>query len=180
MANFVSRFLILLACVMQVSAFLPTTLNTHSSAAITRSVAGRSMVMYTDQRARRRTGKMNHYNADANKRRTIMSSPLSPELRKQHNVRSMPIRREDIVTVQSGDHKSKSGKVVNIDTDKYYVHIEGITREKNANKDGKGVIPVPIRASKVMITEMKMDKTREEILQRKAEGRKAHMTKFGN
>lgn len=42
-----------------------------------------------------------------------MSAPLSKELRKKHNVRSLPIRRDDEVVVTRGHYKGQqSAKVI--------------------------------------------------------------------
>lgn len=104
-----------------------------------------------------------------------MSSPLSKELRAEHGgVRSLPVRTGDEVVVTAGDHRKKTGKVIGVDRKKFYIHVEGITREKSGGKEaGKTstTIPVPIRASKVRITKLFLDKSREGILKRKSDGR---------
>ena len=40
-----------------------------------------------------------------------MSATLSKDLRKKHNVRSMPIRKDDEVIVLKGNYKGNKGKV---------------------------------------------------------------------
>lgn len=50
----------------------------------------------------RRVNRRRHFQAPSHIRRKIMSSPLSKELRTKHNVRSMPIRKDDEVMVS--DH----------------------------------------------------------------------------
>lgn len=42
---------------------------------------------------------MRHFKAPSHIRRKIMSAPLSKELRKKYNVRSMPVRKDDEVMV---------------------------------------------------------------------------------
>nr|QAA11198.1 plastid ribosomal protein L26 [Eustigmatophyceae sp. Bat 8/9-7w] len=131
------------------------------------------------QRARRRTSFLRFLNAPLHVRRVMMSSPLSKELKTQYDgVRCMPIRTGDEVKVLKGDHKGKTGKVEGINRAKLYIHIEGITREKAGAKEaGKTstTIPVNIRASKVQIISLKLDKSREAILKRKADGRWKHL-----
>ena len=78
------------------------------------------------------------------------------------------------MVVTAGDHRKKVGKVIGVDRKKYYIHVEGITREKSGAKEaGKTstTIPVPIRASSVKITKLYLDSSREAILKRKAAGR---------
>nr|QAA11201.1 plastid ribosomal protein L26 [Eustigmatophyceae sp. Ndem 8/9T-3m6.8] len=131
------------------------------------------------QHARRRTSLLRFLNAPLHVRRVMMSSPLSKDLKGQYDgVRAMPIRTGDEVKVMKGDHKGKTGKVEGINRAKLYIHIEGITREKAGAKEaGKTstTIPVNIRASKVQIISLKLDKSREAILKRKADGRWKHL-----
>jgi len=49
----------------------------------------------------RRKNRKRHFNAPSHIRRKIMSAPLSKELRQKHNVRSIPIRKDDEVQVLS-------------------------------------------------------------------------------
>merc|ERR1712018_140878 len=97
-------------------------------------------------------------------RRKIMSSPLSKELRLKHNVRSMPIRKDDEVQVVRGHYKGQGGKVVQVYRKKFVIHIERIHRDKaNGASTNVGIHP-----SKVVIQKLKMDKDRKRILERKA------------
>jgi large subunit ribosomal protein L26e len=92
-----------------------------------------------------------------------MSAPLSKELREKHNVRSIPIRKDDEVLVVLGTHKGKEGKVISCYRLKYVIHIERVTDEK-ANQQS---VPVGIHPSKVVVTKLKLDRDREAILERK-------------
>jgi len=92
-----------------------------------------------------------------------MSSPLSADLRKKHNVRSIPIRKDDEVTVTRGTHKGKEGKVIQVYRKKWVIHIEKLTRDK-----ANGItIPIGIHPSKVVINKLKIDKDRRAILERR-------------
>merc|ERR1712168_225405 len=116
----------------------------------------------------RRKNRLRHFNAPSHVRRKIMSSPLSKDLRQKHNVRSMPIRKDDEVQVVRGHYKSQQvGKVVQVYRKKFVVHIERIQREK---ANGASV-HVGIHPSKVVIIKLKMDKDRKRILERKARSR---------
>merc|ERR1712018_993467 len=97
-------------------------------------------------------------------RRKNRSSPLSKELRLKHNVRSMPIRKDDEVQVVRGHYKGQGGKVVQVYRKKFVIHIERIHRDKaNGASTHVGIHP-----SKVTIQKLKMDKDRKRILERKA------------
>lgn len=59
-----------------------------------------------------------------------MSASLSKELREKHDVRSMPIRKDDEVKVVRGTFKGREGKVASVYRKKFVIHIERIQREK--------------------------------------------------
>ena len=59
-----------------------------------------------------------------------MSSALSSELRKKYHVRSMPVRKDDEVSVVRGTYKGREGKVIQCYRKKWVIHVERITREK--------------------------------------------------
>jgi large subunit ribosomal protein L26e len=56
------------------------------------------------------------------------------------------------------------------------VHIERLSREKSNGQS----VPIGIAPSKVVITKLKLDKDRENILQRIAEGRQAAKKRLSN
>ncbi|KAL3471140.1 translation protein SH3-like domain-containing protein [Aspergillus californicus] len=117
----------------------------------------------------RRKSRKAHFNAPSSERRVIMSAPLSKELREKHNVRSIPIRKDDEVTIVRGTNKGREGKITSVYRLKWCVHIERVVREKSNGSS----VPLPIHPSKVVITKLKIDKDRENILERIAKGREA-------
>ncbi|CAO3600538.1 unnamed protein product [Absidia cylindrospora] len=92
-----------------------------------------------------------------------MSSALSKELREKHSVRSMPIRRDDEVTVVRGTYKGREGKVVQVYRKKWVIHIERVTREKVNG----ATAPIGIHPSNVVINKLKLDHSRQAVLDRK-------------
>ncbi|KAH8892510.1 ribosomal protein L24 [Thozetella sp. PMI_491] len=108
-----------------------------------------------------------HFSAGSGERRNIMSAPLSKELREKYNVRSIPIRKDDEVQIVRGSNKDKEGKVTSVYRLKYVIHVERVTREK---ANGASV-PLGIHPSNVVITKLKLDKDRENILERIKIGR---------
>ncbi|KAJ5081630.1 hypothetical protein NUU61_009894 [Penicillium alfredii] len=114
-----------------------------------------------------------HFSAPSSQRRILMSAPLSKELRQEKNVRAIPIRVGDIVTITRGSQKGREGKVTSSYRLKFAIHVERVVREKTNGQS----IPIPIAPSKVVITKLHMDKDREEILARIAKGREAVQSK---
>lgn len=105
------------------------------------------------------------YKAPNHVRRKFLSAPLSPSLKTQHGTRTMPVIKDDTVTITKGDRKLTEGKVIRVDTKEGRVYIEGVTRTR---LDGSSV-QIPIRTENVMITKLKMDDDmRKRMLERRA------------
>ncbi|RLI07426.1 50S ribosomal protein L24 [Candidatus Bathyarchaeota archaeon] len=104
------------------------------------------------------------FNAPHHVRRKFTSAPLSPALRAQHGVRSMPVRRDDTAVIPKGDRKMTEGRVIRVDPARGRLFIEGVTRQR---LDGT-TIQIPIRAENVMITKLNLDdEWRRKILERR-------------
>lgn len=101
-------------------------------------------------------------------RRKLMSSPLSKELRQKYNVRAIPIRKDDEVTIEKGQFHGRDGKVIQVYRKKFRIHVDRLTRDK-ANGQ---TVPFPIHPSKVVITKIKLDKDRKALLERKGKDSK--------
>merc|ERR1711941_84625 len=110
----------------------------------------------------RRKSRKAHFSAPSSQRRVIMSAALSKDLRKKYGVRSVPIRRDDEVTVVRGQHKV-SGKVTTCYRRKYVIHIEKLTLDKPNGQ----TVQIGIHPSNCVITKLKMDKDRDALLKRK-------------
>ncbi|KAL2009372.1 hypothetical protein VTN00DRAFT_7566 [Thermoascus crustaceus] len=117
----------------------------------------------------RRKSRKAHFSAPSSERRVIMSAPLSKELREKYNVRAIPIRKDDEVTIVRGSNKGREGKVTTVYRLKYVIHVERVVREKSNGQS----VPIGIHPSKVVITKLKLDKDREKILERIGKGREA-------
>ncbi|KAI8944646.1 ribosomal protein L24 [Xylaria longipes] len=115
----------------------------------------------------RRKARRAHFQAPSSIRRNIMSAPLSKELREKYNVRSIPVRKDDEVQIVRGSNKGREGKVTSVYRLKYQIHIERVTREKTSGQS----VPLGIHPSNVVVTKLKLDKDRENILERIKAGR---------
>jgi large subunit ribosomal protein L26e len=94
--------------------------------------------------------------------------------------RAIPIRKGDEVKIVRGDSKGRDGKVITVYRRKFVIHVERVTREKNNGQP----VPIPIKASNVIITKLSLDKEggkdRKDILARKAAGRKGDKDKMAD
>ncbi|KAL8872883.1 MAG: hypothetical protein Q9174_001566 [Haloplaca sp. 1 TL-2023] len=130
----------------------------------------------TSTHSSRRKSRKAHFKAPSGVRRTIMSAPLSKELRDKHNVRAIPIRKDDEVSIVRGSNKGRTGKVISVYRLKYVIHIERIAKEKSNGQS----VPLGIHPSKVQIIKLKVDKDRENILERISKGRSEHAERVKN
>ncbi|CAG8465254.1 4205_t:CDS:2 [Ambispora gerdemannii] len=116
-----------------------------------------------DVSSSRRKSRKAHFSAPSSVRRKILSAALSKELRDKYNVRSIPIRKDDEVRIVRGSAKGRDGKVTQVYRKRWVIHIERINKEK---VNGTSV-PTGIHPSKVVITKLKLDKDRKDLLERK-------------
>lgn len=86
-------------------------------------------------------------------KRKLIGANLPKDLRKKYGVRTVVVRKGDVVKVMRGKFKKKQGKVLRINTKKFKLIVEGITVKKI---DGSKV-EVPIPSSKVQIVELNLE-----------------------
>lgn len=94
----------------------------------------------------------------------ILSAPLSKELRKEYNIKSLPIRQNDEVLVVRGSKKGSEGKVNSVYRLKFAVQVEKLEKEKSNG----ATVPINVHPSKVVITKLHLDKDRKALIARKA------------
>lgn len=104
------------------------------------------------------------YTAPKHVRYKLMSAHLSKELREKYGIRSLPVRKGDVVRVMRGKYRGHEGKVVDVDRKRYYIYVEGVKVKK---ADGTEVLR-PVHPSKVMIVKLDLsDEWRIKIFTRK-------------
>ncbi len=63
-----------------------------------------------------------------------MSTALSKDLRKKHGVRSMPIRKDDEVSIVKGSYKGNKGKVTQVYRLRWCIYVEKLSKSKANGK----------------------------------------------
>jgi len=121
-----------------------------------------------DVSSSRRKSRKAHFSAPSSIRRKIMSSALSKDLRAKYNTRALPIRKDDEVRIVRGKLKGREGKVTQVYRKKWVIHVERVHKDKSNGSTA----PIGIHPSNVVITSIKLDKDRNDILERK--NRKKH------
>ncbi|GME82219.1 unnamed protein product [Ambrosiozyma monospora] len=104
-----------------------------------------------------------YFNAPSSVRRTILSAPLSKELREQYKIKALPIRKEDKVLIVRGSKKGQEGTISSVYRLKYSIQLEKLTKEKSNGAS----VPLNIHPSKVVITKLHLDKDRKALIERK-------------
>ncbi|MFC1769125.1 50S ribosomal protein L24 [Nanoarchaeota archaeon] len=92
----------------------------------------------------------------------FVSAHLSPELRKKHNKRAIPLRKGDKVKIMNGSKKGKTGKVGNIDLKKSKIYIEGFEVSKiDGTKSNLSFQPSNLMITELILEDKKRIKTEE-------------------
>ena len=103
------------------------------------------------------------YTTPNHKRRKMLASTLSDELRKKYNRRNLAVRKGDKVKIMRGEHKGTQGEVLKLDTTEYQIYVEGVTIKKTSGEE----VPLGVHPSNVRITSLYMeDKERRALLNR--------------
>ena len=83
----------------------------------------------------------------------IIGATLADNLRQQYGRRSVRVIEGDSIRVMRGEYRGVEGKVEKVNTENGTLQIEGVQHEKVKG----GQVKVPIHASNVMVTSLKMD-----------------------
>ena len=110
----------------------------------------------------RRTQRKRLLSAPSSLRRKIMSCRLNKELRTKHKVRSLPIRKNDIVKILKGKAKNKTGKVTSVYRKRWCILVDKVTRDKQNGQP----VNVPIKTSNCVIETLHLDKDRKDLIER--------------
>lgn len=110
----------------------------------------------------RRTQRRNLYTAPSSVRRQIMSCRLNKELRNKHKVRSLPIRKNDVVKILKGKSKNKTGKVTTVYRRRWVIYVDKVTKDKQNGQP----VNIPIKPSNCVIETLHLDKDRKDLIER--------------
>ena len=116
------------------------------------------------------------FNAKKDEKHIAMSCKLSKELFETHGIKRLPVRRDDEVHVINGEFKNRDGKVVDVKLSEMRIYVDSVTQQKKNGQD----IKVPLHPSNCVITKLKMDKHRTELIKKKQENRAKALAKLGH
>lgn len=109
------------------------------------------------------------FTAPLHLRKKMVSLHVSKELRAKLSTkkRSAPAHKGDKVKVMRGEHKGKTGKIIEVDLNNLKIYIEGVT-QRTAKGTEK---PAPLEPSNLLLLEGEFVKDRLAMVQRS--GKKA-------
>lgn len=125
------------------------------------------MKTHTNVSSSRRKSRKAHFGAHSTLKYKLMSANLSKELKDKHGIKSLPVRREDEVMVVRGHYKDSKGKVNTVYRKRWCLYIEKISE----TKQNGATVRIPINASNVVITKLKLTPDRQNLIDRKSAGR---------
>lgn len=125
------------------------------------------MKTHREVSASRRKSRLAHFSAPSHIRYTLLSANLSRELRQRYGIKSLPVRRDDEVTVVRGSSKDAKGKVSQVYRKRWCLYIEKLSK----NRANGATIRLPIHPSNVVLTKLKITPDRQNIIDRRAAGR---------
>ncbi|MHA1770756.1 MAG: 50S ribosomal protein L24 [Candidatus Thorarchaeota archaeon] len=94
----------------------------------------------------------------------LLRCKLDELLREEYGVRSMVVRKGDLVRIMRGQFRDTEAKVIRVDYRHVRVYVDAATTAKADGKEAQ----VPLHPSNLMIVKMELDNERKEILQRRA------------
>ena len=114
------------------------------------------------------------FNATKEEKHIAMSAPLNKALQKEYGIKRLPIRRDDEVEIVRGQMKSRSGRVTAVKLSTMRINVETATKQKMSNE----TVFIPIHPSNVVITKIKMDKYRKNLIEKKRQNREKALAKL--
>jgi large subunit ribosomal protein L24 len=109
------------------------------------------------------------YKGAINLKRKMLGVRLSDRLREKYGIKSIQVKVGDSVRIYRGDFSGIDGKIVEVNTEKNCLFIEGVTKE---NVSGTSV-RISTQVSNVMITTLNLDdKWRKRKLEEKKKSAK--------
>ena len=96
-----------------------------------------------------------------------MSATLSKDLREKYGIRSLPVRKDDEVLIVRGGQADVRGKVLDVYRRRWCLYVEKAQKYKRTG----AAVKIPIHPSNVVLTKLKITPDREDLINRKREGR---------
>lgn len=104
------------------------------------------------------------YKSPLHVRKNMLKSRLDEFLQEEYGIRSMVIKKGDLVRIMRGQYRDTEGKVTGVDYRAIRVYLENATVTKADGKEAN----VPIHPSNLMLVKLELDDDRKKLLEKKA------------
>jgi large subunit ribosomal protein L24 len=102
-------------------------------------------------------------NAALHERKNLLKCRLDEFLQEEYGLRSLVVKKGDLVKIMRGQFRDTEGKVTNVSYKKGLVYLDNTTITK---ADGKEAT-VPIHPSNLMLVKLELDEERKAIIEGK-------------
>ncbi|UCH04404.1 MAG: 50S ribosomal protein L24 [Candidatus Thorarchaeota archaeon] len=97
-------------------------------------------------------------------RKNMLKCRLDEFLQEEYGIRSMVVKKGDLVRIMRGQFRDTEGKVTAVDYRAIRVHLESATVTKADGKEAN----IPIHTSNLMLVKLELDDDRKKLLEKKA------------
>ena len=103
------------------------------------------------------------HNASIHERKNLLKCRLDEFLQEEYGLRSLVIKKGDLVRIMRGQFRDTEGKVTNVSYKKGQVYLDNTTITK---ADGKEAF-VPIHPSNLLLVKLELDEERKTLIESK-------------
>ncbi|MFX1263875.1 MAG: 50S ribosomal protein L24 [Promethearchaeota archaeon] len=104
------------------------------------------------------------YKSPLHVRKNMLKCRLDEFLQEEYGIRSMVIKKGDLVRILRGQFRDTEGKVTSVDYRAIRVHLESATVTKADGKEAN----IPVHPSNLMLVKLELDDDRKRLLEKKA------------
>ncbi len=103
------------------------------------------------------------YKSPLHSRRNMLKCRLDEFLQEEYGIRSMRIKKGDLVRIMRGQFRDTEGKVIAVDYRNIRVHLENATVTRADGKEAQ----IPMHPSNLMLVKLELDDDRKRIIEEK-------------
>lgn len=95
--------------------------------------------------------------------RTLLKCRLDEFLQEEYGLRSLPVKKGDLVKIMRGQFRDTEGKVMRVDHKNVRVHLDSATVTKSDGKEASA----PIHPSNLMLVKLELNEERKKLIESK-------------
>jgi large subunit ribosomal protein L24 len=103
------------------------------------------------------------YKSPIHSHKKMLKCRLDEFLREEYGLRSLVVKKGDLVRVMRGQFRDTEGKVVKVDYSTIRVYLESATTTKADGKEAQ----IPVHPSNLMLVKLELDDDRKRIIDNK-------------